>query len=352
MRALVLHAYSASNLGDGLLVRETLELIQEACGNNVIITVVASHPETFTGTNATIINSAPTKGGYRSNYLKTLWHMDTYDLVVAVGGGYLRAGTMVEATKAALIHGPQLLAASLRTRKAVYLPQSIGPTRFGTRKLMTFLLSRQRAVWVRDNRSQAQFPLRNVQRIPDLAILGMQRASLPFDARAKTVLSVRYIRGSLTPPIRVLRGILGEIDSYIQSSVASNDDTSAVQELIPHRIFSAKELMEDPEEAKVVIAVRLHAALMAIAAGHYVIHLAYERKGFGAFQDLGIPEFVFNVNSFDADTVAELAHRLRTDEALRAEYHSRVLSTRSSSDAHTAQIVASLRDSIHTHPVK
>lgn len=349
MRALVLHAYSASNLGDGLLVRETLELVRNACGRNVDITVLASHPETFTGLNVTVLNSAPTKRGFNLTYLKTLWLMDAYDLVVAVGGGYIRSGTALEALKAGVIHGPQLVAAAIRTRKAVYLPQSVGPARLGTKPLMSALLSRQHAVWVRDNRSQTQFPLPNVHRIPDLAILGMQRATLPFDRSENIVLSVRHIRGALTQPVRALHSILGTIDSYVQSSVASNNDVPAVQELAPQRILSVNELMENPEKAKVVIAVRLHAALMAIAAGHFVIHLAYERKGFGAFQDLGIPEFVFNVNSFDAEAVAALARRLRTDADFRADYHRQVLSTRSSSDAHQADILASLQESMSAH---
>ncbi|ALO67774.1 hypothetical protein AS189_16425 [Arthrobacter alpinus] len=352
MRALVLHAYSASNLGDGLLVRETLELVREACGGKVDITVLASHPETFTGLNVKVLNSAPTKRGFNLKYLKTLWRMDGFDLVVAVGGGYIRAGTVVEALKAGVIHGPQLVAAALRTRKAVYLPQSVGPARFGTRPIMSALLSRQHAVWVRDNRSQGQFPLQNVQRTPDLAILGMQRSTLPFDSSGNIVLSVRYIRGALTQPLRSLHGLLGVVDSYVQSSVASNNDVPAVNELAPQRILSTNEFMENPDKAKVVIAVRLHAALMAIAAGHYVIHLAYERKGFGAFQDLGIPEFVFNVNSFDAEAVAALAYRLQTDVDFRTDYHSRVLSTRSSSDAHQADILASLQESMSAQLVQ
>ena len=352
MKALILHAYSASNLGDGLLVSETMDLVREACGSDVEITVLASHPETFSALDVTVVDSAPTKRGFNAEYLSALWNVDKYDVVVAVGGGYLRAGTVKEALKAGIIHGPQLVAAALRTRKAVYLPQSVGPARFWTRLPMSALLSRQHAVWVRDNRSQAEFPLANVRRTQDLAILGMRRVSLPFSDSENMVLSVRYIRGGLTKPVRSLRGLLGDIDSYVQSSVASNNDVPAVQELAPVRVLTAPELMERPRGARVVIAVRLHAALMAIAAGHYVIHLAYERKGFGAFQDLGIPEFVFNVNDFDAEAVAALAHRLRNDVGFRAEYHGKVLSTRSSSDAHQVDILSSIREAMDARPVR
>ncbi|MGN5734285.1 polysaccharide pyruvyl transferase family protein [Arthrobacter psychrochitiniphilus] len=346
MRALILHAYSASNLGDGLLVRETIELVKESVGADVQLTVLASHPETFADLPVTVLNSAPTKLGFSWKYLSALWNIGSYDVVVAVGGGYLRAGTRIEAVKSGIIHGPQLLAAAFGTRRAIYLSQSVGPARFGTKFLLTSLLSRQHAVWLRDDRSLEQFPLANTERVPDLAILGMKRTLLPFDDAKKTILSVRFIRGVLTKPILALRELLGDIDSYVQSSVASNNDVPAVSALNPHTVLSVKELMDKPESARVVVAVRLHAALMAIAAGHFVIHLAYERKGFGAFQDLGIPEFVFNVNDFDANAVASLVRRLREESGLRTDYHQRIIATRNSSDAHRSGILAVIAGSI------
>ncbi len=75
---------------------------------------------------------------------------------------------------------------------------------------------------------------------------------------------------------------------------------------------------------RVVVAVRLHAALMALAAGHYVVHLAYERKGFGAFGDLGIDPWVHTVNGFDVETVLDQVSRLLGDDDVRADYNSRL----------------------------
>jgi polysaccharide pyruvyl transferase WcaK-like protein len=59
---------------------------------------------------------------------------------------------------------------------------------------------------------------------------------------------------------------------------------------------------------------------MALAAGHYVVHLAYERKGFGAFDDLDLGDWVHSVNSFDPATVAEQVRSLLTDRGTRDAY--------------------------------
>jgi polysaccharide pyruvyl transferase WcaK-like protein len=139
---------------------------------------------------------------------------------------------------------------------------------------------------------------------------------------------------------------LRKFDGYVQSAVAGNDDTAAVSSLEPESICSFHELMEAPRVARVVVAVRLHAALMAINAGHYVIHLAYERKGFGAFEDLGLEGYVFNVHDFRVEEVARKVEGLLLDADLRAAYNSRIAAAADTIGTSRAAVLASLSSAV------
>ena len=106
-----------------------------------------------------------------------------------------------------------------------------------------------------------------------------------------------------------------------------------MQSLNPRRILSRGDLFLNGASAKrVVVAVRLHAALMALQAGHYVIHLSYERKGFAAFEDLGLKEYVHNAFSFDPETVHAHLDRLLNNAAAREEYDAAVNRAAASTD--------------------
>lgn len=323
MRVLVLHGYSAKNLGDGLLVDETLNLVREALGDSTEITLVASHPTTFAGVGAQVVSSALGKTGYSPAYLKTLFTTRNYELIVAVGGGYLRFGRPLEAVKTLLIHLPQLVAAALSRCPSIYLSQSVGPLRFGTRRMVASLLRRIDVVALRDDRSICEASC-GAQRTQDLALISGEEIVPSLDEPVeKPVLSVRAVHGVVPRHVLGLAERLGEFDSYIQSSTGGNDDREATEALGKRRVLSRDELLGG-DQTRVVVAVRLHAALMALRAGHFVIHLAYERKGFGAFQDLGLEPFVHNVNDFDIELVLQQARDLRLIPAARDEYRQRI----------------------------
>jgi polysaccharide pyruvyl transferase WcaK-like protein len=343
-RVIVLHAYSAANKGDGLLVEEAIGIVREALGTEVEITLVSSHPASFEYLGLRTVCSQPTRRGYQRDYLRLLRSLDHADLVVAVGGGYLRAGHPMEFAKAALVHGPQLLAASRTRTPTVYLPQSIGPLRGGTRGAVTALLRRMDTVYVRDDRSLHELSGARVRRAPDLALLAPGRRALSAQPGARVpVLSVRAVRGRVPAGIGVLADLMGEFDGYVQSAVGSNDDTEAVRACRPRSVLSPDELFAPQAEPRVVVAVRLHAALMCLAAGHHVIHLAYERKGFGAFQDLGLSEYVHNVNDFDPEVVWDQVRELSLPGEARQLYLERVDSAREAGVGTRASIVADVR---------
>lgn len=332
MKILVLHAYSAANLGDGLLVDETLALIRKAFGEECEITIAASHPRTFIGLPVRVVDSGVSKTGYRREYLRLLMGVRQFDAVVAVGGGYLRAGTFVETLKTLLIHGPQLLSARYSRVPVVYLPQSIGPVKFGLRRPVEALLKGMDVVALRDDRSMEEFPGVGAVRFPDLALIG--EGNISPGARtphAVPVMSIRSIRGKVPTGVMELADAIGEFDVYVQSSTAGNDDRPATKALGNRQVITRDELLagEVESQPRVIVAVRLHAALMALRAGHYVVHLAYERKGFGAFDDLGISAYVHNVNDFDVEAVLHQVQSLLQSEQARAEYRAKTKATAS-----------------------
>lgn len=320
---LILHGYSADNAGDGLLVDEAVAIVREAVGVDAAITVLAGYPESFGYLDVErVVSSKPTRRGWSAEYLSILRAIDSFDLVVGVGGGYLRAGHTLEAVKMLLSHGPQLLRAAGAAPFTVYLPQSVGPLRFGTRRLIERLLSRVDLVMFRDDTSMAELPAAGAVRRADLAAVGIghSRGRQLDPADLVPVVSVRSVRGAVPAGIAELATRLGTFDGYTQSTVSGNDDTAAMATIGYRRMLSRDELMTPGATPRVVIAMRLHAALMALEVGHYVIHLAYERKGYGAFGDLALSDHVFDSKKFDPAEVGELARRLLHEPAARQRY--------------------------------
>lgn len=319
MKILILHGYSASNLGDGLLVEQAID-VARAAYPNAKVTLAAQHPDTFRlGADIEVLDAGISARGLGKDALKLLRSVSSYDLILGVGGGYLRAGTPSEALKTALAHGPQLMAAAFSKTPALYLPQSVGPVRYGLKLPTRALLRRLDAVYLRDDKSLNEMKLGNAVRFQDMALLREWRPRETGEVSDRPVLSVRKVHGRLTESTIQLASLLKDFDGYVQSTGAGNDDTEAMTSLSPLRIISRDELLSG-KPRRVVVAVRLHAALMALYAGHYVIHLSYERKGFGAFQDLGLTQFVHNVNSFDPSYVLDQASMLRDSRAFRHLY--------------------------------
>jgi polysaccharide pyruvyl transferase WcaK-like protein len=324
MKIALLQCYSASNPGDGLLVDEAIELLQEAFGTSVEMTIVASYPNTFAHHNARLIRARPTRFGYSLDYIRFLAQIRAFDMVIGVGGGYLRFGSIKETLKTALVHMPQLIAAAWFGRRSLYLPQSVGPAPSWLRQPLASAFSKVDLFLVRDDRSVAEFPHANFSRYPDLALLSPhKRQRDPDRVDPVPVYSIRFVHGRVPGTLVALAQSLGEYVGYVHSHGAGNDDTAAMaslggRTLITHDALFAPKLAQ----RRVVVAVRLHAALAAINAGHYAVHLAYERKGYGAFSDLGLSNYVHNVSAFDPDAVAIQVRELLTNKRTREAYDS------------------------------
>ncbi|MHA7272357.1 polysaccharide pyruvyl transferase family protein [Arthrobacter sp. TMT4-20] len=346
-RILILHAYSALNAGDGLLVEETLKIVNKLAGASSEIIIAASYPCSFPQGAEKFLCSMPTKRGYSRDYLSTLFRVRSFDMVIGVGGGYLRGGTFSEFIKALLVHGPQLIAASLYRGPSVYMPQSVGPFRFGTRTLVRFLLKRITVLYLRDDKSMQEFDVLPAIRGFDLATVDVNRFKHEPVPVPEPVLSVRAVRNRLPPLVRELASKLYTFDAYVQSTTRGNDDRSVTEELgYVSLLPEIPQAIGNVERPRVFIAVRLHAALMALKAGHYVIHLAYERKGFGAFADLGLGAYVHNVNRFSINDVVAQVRSLSVDPEERERYRTLMNSSKGARDEFRYEMEKRLKDAM------
>ncbi|QOV98106.1 polysaccharide pyruvyl transferase family protein [Rhodococcus pyridinivorans] len=336
---LVTHAYSRLNSGDGLLVDETINVVSRAFPN-AKITVVASHPDTFAFDNVRIVSSKPRSWRSLKEYCRLLIQIADFDLVVAVGGGYLRARSGLDLVKMSIIHGPQLVATALAPSRSVYMPQSIGPFDKVTSKLVRRLLARIDNVYVRDDRSLSLLGKSIATRSMDLAVMsGELNERTTREVEPKPILSVRKVGRGGDEKIDVLATMIRPFDGLIQSSVSGNNDVEATERIRPETIVDHT-ADDGRSQRRVVVAVRLHAALMALHQGHYVIHLAYERKGFGAFQDLGLSGFVHNVYDFDPAKVADQCRELLRSENVRQAYDAALNSSRADRETERSRLLS------------
>jgi polysaccharide pyruvyl transferase WcaK-like protein len=116
-------------------------------------------------------------------------------------------------------------------------------------------------------------------------------------------------------------------------------------------VLAVDELMApDVGPRRVVVAMRLHAALMALRAGHLVIHLAYERKGYGAFEDLGLDEYVHHAWRLDERRVVDQVSALVGSADARDAYVERLAPRVAAARAARAVMVQALRDAARDRP--
>ncbi|HYI61174.1 MAG TPA: polysaccharide pyruvyl transferase family protein [Acidimicrobiales bacterium] len=338
----VVHAYSRANSGDGLLVDLTLERLARAGVPADSCTVVALDPASFADTARTAAVGTPGRaadlsalvaagrglalvaGARRPALARSAAARAVAgaDLCVAVGGGYLRTGTRVNSVGTALNHLPQLLAVARGGRPSVYLPQSIGPLAGPVGRRVARALAGVGSVHVRDDRSRAELAgLANVTRTPDLAVLDLAErwaaGAAPVTAAGDgpTLLIGRALPDAPAAGarLRALAERLGEVAWAVQAegSAAKSDRTFYQGLGVPVAGRTGELLRRGGWGA--VVSVRLHGALEALLAGYPAVHLGYERKSWGAYQDLGLAGHVHSARAFDPGVVADQVAALRAD---------------------------------------
>lgn len=330
-RVAIIHAFSRANAGDGLLVDLTFEALQEAGIAREHCMLLALDPDSFA--DIPDVRRAPGEPAARPS-LKLLdagreaivsaagfGHIRSMlasaEALVAVGGGYLVADSPVRQAGVAFNHLAQLRAAASHTGPTIYLPQSIGPLRGLVGRSTRKALAGIDRIWVRDDLTLAEVGLPNMARCPDLAVMKLARSLVPSRQRRageRPVLVARDLpnAGSYLTRLDALGKKLSNARWAVQADVTGpRSDRSFYRRIGIADDGALEQVLLEPSGP--VISVRLHGAIGALLAGRPAIHLAYERKGWGAYQDLGLDEFVHDARTFDPNLVSAQAAQLAAD---------------------------------------
>jgi polysaccharide pyruvyl transferase WcaK-like protein len=333
----ILHAFSRKNAGDGLLVDITLALVEKAGFDPASCRILALDAESFrdlprvaqvpgeprgkpswraVGAGFELLRACG-GGGRIANLVK-----DCRGLL-AVGGGYLVADSVVRSAGVLLNHLPQILAAGRAGIPSIYLPQSIGPLQGPVGEITRRALSRIDVLYVRDDETLQELgSITEVRRCPDLAVLRL----------AESLGSIQVPCGQQTGPTILVARELPRAPHYtgnlqrLGAMVASPLWAVQVDVDGPRSDRRFLRALDAPDAGDlsalltlhtpgVVVSVRLHGAISSLLEGWPAIHLAYERKGRGAYEDLGIPEYVHDARSFDPAKVRAQVEALRENPA-------------------------------------
>lgn len=327
-RVLILHAYSPSNSGDGLLVDLAIDLVRRVSPNATYLVVASDaagfdDPRYLQWTSSLPLPRAlrrvamaltgvlgPTKGIRRA--------ADEADLIVAVGGAYLRGGGAVESFKSWGAHHGQVRLAARHGAKSVYLPQSIGPYGESYGRRTRELLSRMRRVYVRDDRTESDLrQLPNIDRVPDMAILEWARNDRqPLEGELGRPVFVARNLGEPRRYYELLAEVRdsGAFDWAVQATGSSNNDAPVTARYggPDAPLLSTVLATRSP---RIVVSTRLHGSLSSLIAGYPTIHLSYERKGYSAFADLGIPDFAISARDATVEQINALMQRINDNPA-------------------------------------
>jgi hypothetical protein len=237
----------------------------------------------------------------------------------AVGGGYLVADSITRQLGVLVNHLVQLRMASRIQAPTVYLPQSIGPLGGPIGAWARAALRGVDRVYVRDAESEAELRSPNVRRCPDLAVLKLARIFFDIELKkpdpSSTVLVLRDLplaAGYMDRLMRLVENVSAPVFA-VQADVEGHRSDRKFYERLGVPSAGAFAELRANGPTRVVVSVRLHGAIGALMAGFPAIHLAYERKGWGAYADLGLEDFVHDARNFSPDAVAEQVRAIQAD---------------------------------------
>jgi polysaccharide pyruvyl transferase WcaK-like protein len=373
LKVLIAHAYSTMNRGDGLLVDLSRDVIRDAFGNDTKIQVLAIDASSFQN-DEVVFQYPPAENGFLSQVAgisrlaASTWLVPSVDglarsdferpdLIIGVGGGYLRSDGGIRSLKSLIAHGLQMRWLFSLGVPMFYLPQSVGPLTDIEGRIIKRWASKLDRLNVRDDRSIKIFGSNSahIRRRPDLAVSSIARQlktpvylhEAPTD---KPRLIARHLQRNsgitlaYESKLRLLIEKIPDLTPALQSSGRGNDDPSFYVKMgWGGNIPFLRDLVAQERKPQFVISVRLHGALESIIAGIPAIHLSYERKGFGAYDDLGVSEFVHNANSFDAELVVEQARMIVENPQI---YWSKVEQRLPGISSEYSEMICDLRDVI------
>jgi len=218
-----------------------------------------------------------------------------------------------------LNHLVQLRTAARAPIPSVYLPQSVGPLHGPVGRAVGKNLNKVSLFCARDDQTMAEIGGNNILRCADLAVLKLARtvamAANPLAPAGAPILVGRDLPdpGDYVQRLKILAQKLPAPLWAVQADVAGDRSDRA--------FYLRNALGDDGTLAGMlatgrggaVVSVRLHGAIASLIAGRPAVHLAYERKGWGAYEDLGLGDYVHDARTFDPGLVADQVDRLNRD---------------------------------------
>jgi polysaccharide pyruvyl transferase WcaK-like protein len=337
---LILHGFSRRNSGDGLLVDLTYEALGQAGIDRERCALLALDPESFSDPKhvfrapgeptaqpslrlfsagfEVVADAISSAFGSRFVTGRVARLANRARGLIAVGGGYLVADSPVRQLGVLLNHLVQLRVAGRAGVPSIYLPQSIGPLCGPVGRATARALRSVDRLYVRDDKSLAEVGGPNVRRCADLAVLKLARelagTTRHEGSDNRTVLVGRDLpnAGSFVERLRELQRLVPSSAWAVQADVMGpRSDRAFYRSLGISDVGPLANILKT--RPGVVVSVRLHGAISSLIAGCPAIHLAYERKSWGAYEDLGLAAFVHDARTFDPATVARQVDELHRD---------------------------------------
>lgn len=329
MSIALVHAYRAANRGDAWLVELSRQLVHDATG--ISPTVYALDPRHLGPDTRAVFPypvrpraaisaalSVSERTAKLNHHIVQLPDPDELTAAIGLGGGYFRSIDPVHELIFRAHHLPQLRIVSAMGSRGAYLPVSVGPFRRGLGKLVRRELGSTAWVATRDDRSARYLTGHaNHWRTPDLAAcrVGVQRPALVQGDSGVIGVVLRSLPhsdlGFSAVSILEQRGFKPRFGIQSSSGRTNDDRPHYARRGVLGDAEDFGALLDSAPRPGVILAGRLHAALDAVAAGYPTIHLGYERKSAGAFNDLGLGDYVVDAWTGDpedlADRIASLA---------------------------------------------
>ncbi len=283
------------------------------------------------------------------------------DLVIASGGSYLRSGY-----RSSWLRLWQMLLAKLLGRKVMLYAQSIGPFVPGSRleRWAAFVLRRMDAITLRDSESAGVLERLGVRR-PYVEVTADAALCLPPPVvhrephrQPRIGVSVihwhKFRQGSMTAYTTALAEALDQLISawdtgveFLSTTVAppgcamnvsgtGRDDRRAAQEVLARMVHRGRATIQDGPlsvadlHARIAqhdlwIGTRLHSTILATMALVPCLGIAYEPKMRGYFAQLGLEEYVLDIETLSAPDLVRAAESIwRQSAVIRAQLAERL----------------------------
>lgn len=277
------------------------------------------------------------------------------DLVVAVGGGYIRSrkGLMNRWNIPLLLHA--LLFAHMLRKPTVLYSQSIGPfVHWYEVPMVAFVLRRMSLIMLRENTSKALLArmsiVRNVMRTIDSGFLlvgkGKQHIRKKYHIAEDTLVVGVTVRSWLEGEAQTAyeQSVAGALDTLVkrfkvhilfipQVTAAKGDDDRVVSRRVHgfmrhadaatviNKEFDHYELKAIYDELDVLLGTRFHSVIFSLTSFVPVLAIEYEHKTSGIMHDLKLEDWVIKIEDVAKDNLAKLLHKLVRE---RETYHTRL----------------------------